>query len=896
MPDDQHDLEAAREAIPAPPGSMVVRLAAPLVPAWRRADWRAEWDAELHWAWREAQRRGESTPWTTLRLLWRSLGAAIDALWLRRRHGAHDMLGLDLKYALRSLRRRPGFVTVVVLTLALGIGATTAIFSVVNGVILQPLPFEQPDRLVRLEGFPTDGDVEKVGASSSYPDYLDLRAGSPSFAHLAAVRGWMVTLTARGAEPQRLRTGLVTSNFFAALGIRPGLGRGFLPEDEQPGAPPVAVLGEGLWRSRYGGDPTILGRTIDVDGVPTTVIGVMPPHARLTTEMHLWQPLVPGPLELVRGAHRLTVIGRLKPGVQLARAEAEASAVARRLEMQYPADNAKRGARLVPLHEAIVRDARPALFVLFGAVALVLLVGCTNLASLILARAASREREMAVRAALGAGRGRLIRQWLVESFLLTGAGAAAGLLVAWLGVRAFLRWSPSGLPRGDEVGVDLPVLGFLLGTSVVVALVFALLPALGERGTRNFGALKDGGRGSTGGRERRRLRESLVVGQVALATVLVIGASMLIKSFWNLTAAEPRFQPDGLMVAQLQLPTTRYDSATKILAFYDRLREEIAAVPGVQSVSIAFEHPMSEGWTTSHQIGGQPPTAPGHEPEARVRPVWPGYFRTVGVPIVRGRDVSERDVMSAPGVVVVNEAFVRRHFPNEDPIGRTIERGGSWWPGQPQSFEIVGVVADEPFLGLTQPADAATYYPHHQFPMNDMWLVVRASSDVAQVAPLLRERIWRLDRDLPVERISTMRSIMGDTVAAPRFQTALLSLFAAVAMLLAAVGIYGMLSYGVAQRIGEIGIRMALGAGSSRIAWQIVGRGLALAGLGIAVGVVGAFGLGDVLRSMLVGVSGRDPAIMVTVVGFLALTATLAAWLPARRASRIDPAIALRYD
>jgi putative ABC transport system permease protein len=880
------------------PGMGLVRLAAPLVPERRRDEWVAEWDGELHWAWRQRLQRGEPATVARLALLWRAAGALTDALWLRRRHGAHDMLDLDLKYAVRSLRRRPGFVAVVVLTLALGIGATTAIFSVVNGVLLQPLPFEDPERLVRLEGMPTDGNTEKVGTGSSYPDYVDIRAGTSAFEHLAAIRGWMVTLTVPGAEPQRIRTGLVSANFLQTLGVRPVLGRGFLPEDERPGAAPVTVLADGLWRGRFGGDPSVLGRTVTLDGVPTTVVGVLPRHARLTMEMQVWQPLVPGELEGERGAHRLGVIGRLRPGVPLARAEAEVRAVARRLEQQYPEDNAKRSARLVPLHESVVREARPSLLVLFGAVALVLLVGCANLASLILARASSREREMAVRAALGAGRGRLVRQWLVESVLLAAAGAAAGLLVAWAGVRAYLRWTPGSIPRGDEVGVDLPVLGFLLGTSLLVALVFALLPALQERGARSFAALRDGGRGSTGGRERGRVRDALVVGQTALATVLVIGAALLIKSFWQLTATEPRFQPDGVVVAQLQLPLARYgsDSAAKVTGFYARLRDEIAAVPGVRAVSLAYEHPLSEGWTSSHTIVGAPAVSRGEEPESRVRPVWPGYFRAVGVPIVRGRDISDADVMDAPGVVVVNEAFVRRHFPNEDPIGRTLDRSGQWWPGQPTQFTIVGVVADEPFLGLANDADAATYYSHRQFPMNDMWLVVRAEGDPAQLAPLLRERIWRLDRDLPVERVATMRSIMGETVATPRFQAALLSLFAAVAMLLAAIGIYGTLSYGVAQRLGEIGIRMALGAGRGRIAREIVGRGVGLAALGIAIGVAGAFALTGTLRTMLVGVSERDPAIVAVVVIVLGVTATLAAWLPARRASRTDPAVALRND
>ena len=880
----------------APPGFALVRLAAPLVPAARRAEWLTEWAGELAWAWREAGRRGDASPLARLPLYLRALGATTDALWLRRRHGADDMLSLDLKYAARSLRRRPGFVSVVVLTLALGIGATTAIFSVVYGVLLRPLPVPHAERVVRLEGRPLDGDTEKVGPATSYPDYVDFRTQARSFAALAAVRGAPMTLTMPGTEPARVQANQVTPEFFGVLGVAPALGRGFLPEEAAPGSAPVAVLSHATWLQRFGGRPDALGRTVTLDGVTATIVGVLPPAVRLVGETAVWTPLVPGELEEERGAHRLGVVGRLREGATIAQAQAEVAAIAKRLEQQYPGDNTNRGALVRPLQDALVEDARTSLLVLLGAVGLVLLIGCTNLASLFLARATSREREMAVRAALGAGRGRLARQWVTESLLLTIAGGIAGLAVAWAGMRALLAFAPRTIPRADEITLDAPVLGFLLGASLLTGLVFGLLPAVQRAGPLSLAALREGGRGATGGRARRRLREGLVLAEVALATMLVVGAGLLVKSFWRLQRADLGFEPSGVVVAQLQLPAARYDSAGKVVRFYERLRDEVAAAPGVRNVSFAYEHPLSEGWTSSYMIAGRPRPAPGTEPEARVRPVWPGYFRTVGLPLRRGRDVTERDRFGAPGVVVVNEAFVRRHFAGTDPIGQVIDRGQAWWPGQPTAFTIVGVVADEPFMGPTQAAEPAAYYPHAQFPMNDMWLVVKAEGDAAAVAPLLRERVWRVDRDLPLEQVRTMREVLGGAVAEPRFNVVLLGLFASAALLLAAVGIYGVLSYTVAQRTGEIGLRIALGAGRGQVVRQVVAQGLAVALGGVALGVVGSLAAGGVLSSLLVGVSGRDPVVLAGVVALLTTVAAAAAWLPARRASRVEPVVALRAE
>ncbi|MGZ8378357.1 MAG: ABC transporter permease [Gemmatirosa sp.] len=883
----------------APPGLGIVRAMAPLVPRARRGEWLAEWHGELAWAAHEAPRRGESAIGTALRLRWRALGALTDALWLRRRHhGGHDVIGQDVRYAARALRRRPGFVAVVVLTLALGIGATTALFSVVNGVLLRPLHFPQAERLMEVRGEPTDGDVERVGAAASYPDYLDFRAQTTRFAHLAAFRTWAVTLTAPQREPARVDVLYATASWFPTLGVGPRLGRALLPADEQPGAAPVVVLGHDLWQRRYGGDPTVIGRAMTLDGVPTTIVGVLPRDAHLDrADAQLWQPIVPGPLERERGAHRYSVIGRLRPDATPQEALVELRAIARRLELAYPRDNAKRGVAVRALHESVVGDARPALLLLFGAVTLVLLVGCANLASLFLARGASREREMAVRAALGAGRGRLLRQWMTESLMLTLGGGLAGLAVAWLGLRALLTFVPRSIPRAAEVALDLPVLGFLSLVSVLAGVLFGALPALQARkGAARTDALHGSGRTATAGRTRTRLRQALVVGEMTLATVLVVGAALLLKSFWQLHGTALPVRADGVAVLQLQLPAARYDSAAKVARFYAQLRDEAAALPGVRAAAVAYEHPLGEGWTSSYAIVGEPRPAEGERPEARVRPVTPGYFRTVGLALRRGRDVSADDRMDTPGVVIVNEAFVRRHFAGRDPIGHAIDRQAPWWPGQPTKFTIVGVVADEPFLGVGRDADPATYYPHTQFPMSDMWLVVRADHDAATLAPLLRERVWRLDPTLPVEEVTALPTLLGRALAEPRFNASLLTLFAGAALLLAAIGIYGILAYTVAQRTREIGVRLALGAGRAHVVRQVVGQGLRVALAGVVLGTLGALALGRVLGALLHGVSGHDPLVLASVVAVLTAVAAGAAWLPARRASRIAPSIALRQE
>ena len=881
----------------APPGLALVRLLSPIVPEHRRAEWLAEWSAELHHAQLDARTQREQTVVTWLRLTRRSLGAITDAAWLRRHDGrTTSMLSLDLRYALRSLRRRPSFATTVVLTLALGIGATTAIFSVVNGVLLRPLPLPEPDRVVMLYGQPTGGDAEKVNSASSYLDFVDIRAAARSFTQLGAMRLSTTTLTMAGATPATLRSAVVTNEVLPVLGATPLLGRSVQAADEQPGAPRVAVLSATLWRSRFGADTGVVGRTITLDGNPVTVIGVVPSELALTRATELWQPLVPEALDGSRGAHRFDIIGRLARDVTRERAESDVRAIARRLEQQYPADNAKRGARLVSLQDAIVGNARPALLVLLGAVVLVLLIGCANLANLFLARAAAREREIAVRAALGAGFGQLVRHLLAESLLLALVGGAAGLVVAWGGMRALLALAPQTIPRADQVSLDAPVLLFLLTISVLTGLAFGVLPALQLRRTdESLTVLREGARGSTGGRSRRRWRTGLVVSEVALATVLVIGAALLMKSFWQIQRTDPGFTPSGMLVAHITLPPSRYESPASIVRFYEQLRGAVDALPGVQSASIAYEHPLGQGWTSSFTIEGRTPPPPGQEPEAGVRPVQPGYFRTAGVRLLRGRDITPQDRMSAPGAVVINEAFARRHFPGESPLGHRLLRN-AWWPGTPSAFEIVGVVADERYLGLAASSAPATYFAHAQFPMNEMWLVVRAGGDPLSLVPALRARLGRIDAALPLDDVSSMDDLLGRSVAEPRFNSGLVSAFAGAALLLAAIGIYGVLSYSVTQRTGEIGVRMALGASRGRVLRLVVAQGLGVALAGIAIGTLGALALARVLASLLYGLSGRDPVIFGAAAMLLTAVATAAAYVPGLRASRIEPVEALRYE
>jgi len=884
--------------IAGPPGGRIIALCAKLVPVERRVDWQAEWLGELSYAWGVRRERHDTTLMARGALVMRALGALSDAIWFRRHHGGDSMLSQDLRYALRTLIRWPGFTTVVVLTLALGIGANAAIFSVVNAVLLRPLPYASPDRLVFVFGTPTDGDSAKVGTSSSYPDYVDFRERAKSFSQLAAVSVRQTTVTSKSFEPSIVSGAPITANLFPMLGVSPLLGRSFAADEDKPGAPAVVIVSNEFWQQRLNSNPNAIGSSLAVNGTPATIVGVMPPRFNFPGAVAVWYPAAEPNNPNSRGQHSYTIVGRLAPGATVASATREVAGIAHQLEVDYPGLNAKRSARVQDMAQAIVGNVRPQLLVLLGSVVLVLLIVCVNVANLFLARAAARSREVAVRTALGAGRTRLTRQFLTESVVVTSIGSVLSLFVAYWGSKLLVSKAPLSIPRANEIGIDANVLIFLLGLSVVTAIIFGVLPALQMSKAMPIASLREGGRGLRGGLARRGLRQALVVSEVALAVVLVVGAGLLVKSFWKMQRVDPGFVPDRMLVVQIQLPQSRYQgyaNGDRVRAFYEDLYTRISARPEVQSVAIAMQHPLSPGWTSSFTIAGRTPPPAGQEPESSIRPVMPGYFRAVGAKLLRGREIQESDRVGAPGVVVINEAFAKLHFPNENPIGQRLDRT-SWWKGMPASFEVVGVVADERFNGPRTSADPATYFSFEQFTFNDNWLLVRTKGNAKSFVPTLRQIVWGMDRDLPLEHVQTMDEILGDSVADSRFNTVLLSLFAVVALLLAAIGIYGVLAYTVAQRTSEIGIRMALGAPRSSVLRLVVGNGVALALIGVAIGGAVALVATRALDRLVFGVSTNDPSVFAFVGLTLTAVAVTAAAVPALRASRVDPIEALRNE
>jgi putative ABC transport system permease protein len=882
------------------PGIGVVRLAAWLVPREFRDEWIAEWHAELAYRWRWGVDNGESAPLVWITSIARCLGTVPDAFWIRKRHGGPLMISQDLRFAARTLRKRPGFTAVVVFTLALAIGANAAIFSVVNAVLLRELPFRDPDRLFFVFSAPTDGDSARVARWSSYLNFVDLREQASSFEHLAAFNrasnthtGDGLTLTGPGLEPTNVVGAAVSASFFATLGSAPIIGRGFTPDEDRAGGANAIVLSHRMWQSRFGSDPGMLGRSITLNGIARAVVGIMPPSFQYPSDAEFWIPAAPRRDAEFRSIHTYLMLGRLKAGVTPEQASAEVRTIARRLEEQYR-ENFKRTARLEPMRSAVVGNVKPQLAVLAGAVALVLLIGCTNVASVFLARAASREREAAVRTALGAGRARLVRQLLTESVLLSLVGGMLGLVVARWGVQALVAYAPAQLARSGEIGLALPVLVFLLVVSVTAGIAFGALPAWQFARGDALGAVRGITRDGSRGKGHVRTRRALVMAEVALAMVLTASAGLLIKSFVRLQSVAPGFDASNLLVIPLAVPEHRYPDAAKRLAFYDDLRERIAALPGVRSVSVSLEHPLGEGWSSGFSIEGRPEPLPGEGPQARVRPVSPGYFQTVGVPLRAGREIAESDRVGTPGVVVVNQAFVRKYFPGEDPLGKVIRRP-SWWPDMPTTYEIVGVVANERHLGLQVEPDPATYFAFAQFALAQTILVRTANDPLAAVGPV-REAVWSIDRDVPVENARSMDVVLQQQLATARFNTGLLTLFAFVALALAALGVYGVLSYSVTQRTGEIGIRMALGAPRTRVIRLVVGEGVTLALIGVVGGLTASVAVTRLLSRMLFEVNTLDTSVFASVAALLTLVAALAAFVPARRASRVDPLAALRGE
>ena len=803
-----------------------------------------------------------------------------------------ESLATDVRYALRGLAQKPGFTIAVILTLALGIGANTAIFSVVNAVVLRPLPFAEPEHLVWL----WDTQPQLPTAPASLPDFLDWKEQNRSFEYLAAFLSGNTFLNT-GDGTRDTPVGVVTPEMFALFRVRPILGRTFTAEETLPGRSRVAVLSHGLWQSLFGSDPNVLGRTIELSGTPHTVIGVMPAGFSFPNQAELWRPLLIDPNRLDRGPHYLRILGRLKPGVTLPQAQGEMSAIAARLAQQDPEKIAGHGVKLELLRDVLVGDIASALFILLGAVGFVLLIACANVANLLLSRVGARQKEIAVRAALGASRLRLVRQMLTESILLAVAGGAAGLMIALVGVKWLVSFGPDTLPRVREIAVDPGMTGFTLLISVVTGVLFGLVPALQISRSAFADALKESGRTSAG-LHRSRLRSALVISEVALSLVLLIGAGLMIRSFAKLNQIDPGFNPSRLLTLRVTLLPNKYREDERVAQFYAQLLEGAATTPGIVSVGAISYLPVTGGITNDYfTIEGRPPVAKEAQPIAEYRVVTPHYFEAMGIPPLAGRDVAETDTKQTPNVVVINDAFARQHFAGENPLGQRIKLQGQ----QRNPLLIVGVVGNVRNRGLDEQPTPEVYVPFLQDPLSQtyqrsMTIIARTKSEPSAVAGSLRVALTTLDKSLPVYAVKSMTEHLHETLTRRRFNLILLSIFGSVALALAAIGIYGVISYGINQRTHEIGIRLALGANRYDVLKLVVKQGMMLTLSGVALGLFAAWGLTRLIKTLLFDVSVTDPLTFIVIALLLAFVALLACSIPARRAMKVDPMIALRYE
>lgn len=810
-----------------------------------------------------------------------------------------ETLVADARYALRVMRKNPGFVAIAILTLALGIGANTAIFSVVYAVLLKPLPFTNPQQLVVVFAAKPREGVPKTG--TSFPNFEEWRAQNTVFSELAGNQEHDLNVTGRG-EPFVAHTGVVTTEFFPLLAVPPLAGRTFVPADGKLGAAPVVVLSENLWRGRFGSDPNIVGSSVSLDKRVFTIIGVMPAGFRspfLARNQDIWVPTVDDPLfggwMARRSGHWLPVIGRLKPGVSIAQAQAEMETVSARLAKEFPGENEGWTARVVPLHSEIVGDVKPALLLLLGAVGLVLLISCANIANLLLARATSRAKEMSVRIALGAGRGRIVRQLLTESAALGVLGGIAGMLLAFWGVNALRTLPPAEIATVSEIRVDRYVLGFALLLSIVASLIFGLAPALFAAGSDlNTNLREAAGRTGAVGR-RQTARSFLATAETALAMVLLIGAGLLVRSFVTLMSVNPGFRSEHLMKAEVSLPQFEYSKPEQWNAFANDLLARIQAEPGLRETAIGIPLPLADGFVNlGFSIEGVAPPPSSSPRTADYVAATPGYFGVMGIPLLKGRDFTDLDLSSAPCVTIISEAMARQYFPNQDPIGKRITFG--FPPNGEAIREIVGVVGDVRDVALNQAPAAMMYVPFAQAPFWGVVVVSRGNLSLAAFAEAIRRDASAIDKDLPVTDIAAMPDAVNASVAQPRFQTLLLGLFGALALILAAVGIYGVISYSVIQRTHEIGIRMSLGAQPSQVLRLVMGQGVKLALAGIVIGSAAALALTQLMRSLLYEVSPADPLTFAGIAALLVGVALAACYIPARRAMRVDPMTALRYE
>lgn len=817
----------------------------------------------------------------------------------RESHAGHflETLWQDVRYGARTLRRSPGFAIVAVLTLALGIGANTAIFSVVNAVLLRPLPFRDPGKLClvteSLPSFPILGP--------SYQNYVDFRDQAKSFQGIAAVHIDFMNMTGRG-EPQRLRTEMATASLFPLLGVNALRGHTFTTDEDRYGGPHVVLLSYGFWQSTFGGAPDILGKSVTLNDQAYTVTGILPPRFQLIVPADVFVPFAPWAHGLPddRNWHPgITAIGRLRANVTLKQARAEMATIAERLDKQYPIYDAGMGANVDEFHDLLVQNVRPALLVLLGAVALVLLIACGNIANLLLVRATARHREIAIRTAMGAARGRIVRQLVTESVLLALVGASLGLILARAMMAPLLRLASKSLPTVGAIGIDGPVLAFTAVVAIAAGVLFGLAPALQTTKMDMRPALSDASRGSTGGMNRHRVRNVLIVAEVALALMLLVGAGLLIRSFARLQQVQPGFDPAGLLVADVPLSPKAYAKPAQRMEFFDRIIERARNLPGVLSAGAAAVLPVSGSGSVIHfNIQGRPPKTPNDYILIGLRPVSPGYLETLRVPLIAGRLLRASDTEENPFVAVVNESMVKQYFPGQSPLGKMVQLG-ALPDNQVPWMRIVGIVGDVK-QSLAAEASAEMYVPYRQsdtlLPVFTMSLVLRTAGGPQSEAAAVRSAVHEIDPNQPLVNFRTMQENMATSVSDPRFRTTLLGIFAASALLLAMIGLYGLMAYSVAQRTSEIGIRLALGAQRGDMMKMIVGEGLKLVLIGVGIGVAGALALGQLLTRFLYGVVPTDPATFVMVSVILTIVAVAACYVPARRAMNVDPLVALRHE
>jgi putative ABC transport system permease protein len=801
----------------------------------------------------------------------------------------------DVRYGLRSLYKRPGFTLVAVITLALGIGANTAIFSVVNAVLLRPLPYEDPDRLV----VPLE-TVSGRAIPTSYLNFVDWRNQNTVFENVAALRPReSFNLTGAG-ESERLQGRLVSANFLTTLGIKPIRGRDFVVEEDRSGATPVVILSHGLWQRRFGADENIIGKQLTLNSQKFTVIGITPANFQFGAEADVSVPIgLSAERFNLRGKDPgIRAVARLREGVPIERAQAELNTIAARLEEQYPDSNSGRRVRVESLRESVIGDIRPTLLTLLGAVGFVLLIACANVANLLLTRSAGRYKEIAIRTALGASRLRILSQLFTESVLLAVAGGTAGLLLAIWGTDLMTSYLPEGIPRISEVAIDASVLAFTLGATLLTGVLFGLAPALQSSNPNLTEALKEGERNSSAG--RNRTGSILVISEVALTLVLLVGAGLLVKSFWRLSRVNPGFNPDKLLTMQVSV-SAGPDEGRRVATFLDELQQRVQRLPGVESVSVSNGLPFEGANQPPFIIEGQSPPEPGHEPGGILYIASPGYVETMGINLLRGRTFSSQDTRDSPQVALIDEVFARQHFPNEDPLGKRLKLAV---PGS-ESHEIVGVVRHVEHFGLDgqTPVQPEFYFDFNQISLSVLPrfvrrvnLLVRTNSEPLNLVAPVRSQISALDKDQAVFNVRTMEQMLSQSVAARRFSMILLAVFAALALALAAVGIYGVIFYSVAQRTREVGIRMALGAQTMDVLKLVVRDGLRLVMIGVAFGLAGALMLTRLMTTLLFAVTPTDWFTYATVALGLVGVALLACYIPARRATKVDPLVALRYE